>query len=218
MIQEIRFKPKWTQWIRCRVYVSFDCENKPTTSPVKITGLAQIGFIFSHEYDILAFIEKTRRYPCRMEGCERAVSYTFDLKIAVFEKYGLGFGLGHGTGVLGVPVHSHDDMQTFTTECVCCDNHDMNPIQPPQAEPAGEHASQMPMKDTSPVAVVIASSAVGVAATFSFIHPSFWLSQAFLYTTAALTSLSVLAAVSRLLTSRLAKNNDASANKPQLQA
>ncbi|HXT71119.1 MAG TPA: hypothetical protein VN700_15255 [Vicinamibacterales bacterium] len=119
-----RFKPADTRWIGIEVYVTYSCDEAPKVERKKITGLKQISFIVGYEYDVDAFVHKTRRVPCTAEaGCNRAVLYECDVKVFVSDTIGLGIGVGKvGTGTLGWPTESTEEMLTLKTDCVCCDD------------------------------------------------------------------------------------------------
>src|SRR5215469_16268448 len=101
MLERFKFKPPDTDWIRCELFVDYDCPTKPTVADLVITGIKQFGFIISHEYDVKAFVEGSSRQDCKKRDCERALLYKFDVRVYVWNKVGIGFGFGRGTGTLG---------------------------------------------------------------------------------------------------------------------
>ena len=107
--------------IGAEVHVSFSCDQAPKIERTVITGLNQVGFIISSEYEVDAYIDRTRRRACRIEGCERAIQYEIDVRFIVYLVVGVGFGLGWGTGTAGFRTRKSNRTETYTTRCICCD-------------------------------------------------------------------------------------------------
>ncbi len=107
--------------IGVEVHVSFGCDQAPKIERTVITGLNQVGFIFSSEYEVDAYIDGTRRSACSIEGCEQAIQYEIDVRFIVYLVIGVGFGLGWGTGTAGFRTRKSNRTETYTTRCICCD-------------------------------------------------------------------------------------------------
>lgn len=107
--------------IGAEVHVSFGCDQAPKIERRVITGLNQVGFIFSSEYEVDAYIDRTRRLSCTIERCERAIQYEIDVRFIVYLVIGVGFGLGWGTGTAGFRTRKSNRTETYTTRCICCD-------------------------------------------------------------------------------------------------
>lgn len=116
-----RIKLPGTLWIKCDVWVDYDCADGPVFNKNVITGVEQLGFIISHQYKIEPSVAQWRRTTCRREGCEMAFQYEFDLQFKMYDVIGLGFGLGMGTGTLGIIAPMNTYVETFVTRCICCD-------------------------------------------------------------------------------------------------
>lgn len=212
MNKHFHLKPAHTMWVRYHLYVDYDCIAKPKISDSEITMVKQFGFIISHEYVLKPFIERVRREPCKEEGCNRAVRYTFDVRIDVYDRIGLGFGLGHGTGTLG---WTSDKPQTglerdLRTDCVCCDGDD------PSAEDLAaldRALAYLRAQRESATANVVALTAVSTGAAFSIVYFDHLLSQVYLVVVGAATALSAFVAGVRLHRSRSRDKDDA---RPQI--
>ena len=107
--------------IGAEVHVSFGCDQAPKIEKTVITGLNQVGFIVSSEYEVYAYIDKTRRRACTIERCERAIQYEIDVRFIVYLVIGVGFGLGWGTGTAGWRRRKSNRTESYTTRCICCD-------------------------------------------------------------------------------------------------
>jgi hypothetical protein len=200
------YKPPNTRWIKCELFVSYECDVKPKVEDVVITGIKQFGFILSTEYDIKASVEESERRNCTREECDTAIEYHFNVKCSVYEKIGLGFGLGSGTGTLGWTRTSIDYFESFTTRCICCDQ---------EAKPTGAYQYAIePMRslvetrrrDEIGVAAVGAFAALLAGVEYSVTHVTHLFSQIFLLLTGLTTALSALVMIWRLLVFRLRKN------------
>lgn len=108
--------------IGAEVHVSFGCNQAPKIERTVITGLNQVGFIFSSEYEVDAYIDRVRRIPCSLDRCEVAIQYEIDVRFIVYLVIGVGFGLGWGTGTAGFRTRKSNRTQTYTTRCICCDD------------------------------------------------------------------------------------------------
>jgi hypothetical protein len=107
--------------IGAEVHVSFGCEQNPKIERSVITGLNQVGFIISSEYEVDAYIDRIRKQPCTLENCEQAIQYEIDVRFIVYLVVGIGFGLGWGTGTAGFRTRKSNRIQSYTTRCICCD-------------------------------------------------------------------------------------------------
>ena len=108
--------------IGAEVHVSFGCEQNPKIERTVITGLNQVGFIVSSEYEVDAYIDRIKKKSCQLENCEKAIKYEIDVRFIVYLVIGVGFGLGWGTGTAGFRTRKSNRTQTFTTRCICCDD------------------------------------------------------------------------------------------------
>ncbi len=113
--------------IQAEVHVSFGCDQVPKIERTKITGLNQVGFIVSSEYEVYAYIDRTRQIACRNEGCDHAIQYEIDVRFIVYLVIGLGFGFGWGTGTAGFRTRKSNRTETYTTRCICCDKKGAQP-------------------------------------------------------------------------------------------
>jgi hypothetical protein len=213
MTQKFTFKPKWTEWIKCNLYVAFDCATKPKVADMLISGFRQIGFILSHEYELKPFVEETQRMECSKDGCERAILYKFNVRIDIYDKFGIGFGLGSGTGTIGWISQPYSDVHTFTTECVCCDD-DLPPVIPSEEELVRQLMSRLGHEEASKLPVVAASAVVGTALAFAIVYSGYWLSQVFLVSAGLATLLSGGIAAWRISKSQSGRNTRSQSAPP----
>jgi hypothetical protein len=110
-----------TLWIKCDVWVDYDCADGPVFNKSVITGVEQLGFIVSHQYKIEPSVAQWKRTTCARKECETAFQYEFDLQFKIYDVIGLGFGLGMGTGTLGITMPMNTYVKSFVTRCICCD-------------------------------------------------------------------------------------------------
>jgi hypothetical protein len=193
MLEVFKFKPQDTDWIRCELFVDYDCATKPKVTDLVITGIKQFGFIISHEYDVKAFVEGSLRQDCKGD-CERAVLYTFDVRVYVWNKVGLGFGFGGGTGTLGWTSRSFDHILRFDTRCICCDD------VMDSKEASVNRIDSRPRSEVGPVLLTLAAIGGGIA--FSIAYSDRLVSQIFLISTGIATLLSILVTIWRVVRSR----------------
>lgn len=114
--------------IGAEVHVSFGCKQLPKIERTVITGLNQVGFIVSSEYEVDAYIDSITKQVCQLEGCEGAIQYEIEVRFIVYLVVGIGFGLGWGTGTAGFRTRKSNRTQTYTTRCICCDKEaEVNP-------------------------------------------------------------------------------------------
>jgi len=175
-----KHKPPGTSWIGSELFVSFDCEIKPVVEEIVITGIKQFGFIFSHEYDIKAYIEDSRQFKCEKEKCNLAVAYKFDVRFNVYEKIGIGFGLGAGTGTFGWTTGSISYIEQFKTRCICCDEGDISRERRRVIEERWRLPINLYPRAETGLSAVAAFSALGTALAISLVYPEHVLSKSFL--------------------------------------
>ena len=116
-----------TVGIAAEVHVFFSCTQEPKIERTVITGLNQVGFIISSEYEVNAYIDKVRRKRCEMADCTNAIQYEIDIRFIVYLVIGVGFGLGWGTGTAGYRRRKSNRTQSYVTRCICCNNAEVTP-------------------------------------------------------------------------------------------
>lgn len=194
-----RYKPPNTIWIGCELFVKYNCGNEPEVINLIITGINQIGFFASHQYIVNASVEDFWPMVCQKEECERAIRYKFDVRFNVYEKVGVGFGLGVGTTTFGWQRASKEYVETFTTRCICCDDKKLFfQKHVLQEEPWRLPVNLQPRVETG-IAAVAAFSAVGAGVAISLTNIEQPIAQGFLWFTGASTLVSLLLTVIRSL-------------------
>ncbi len=126
-VDRFPFDTQGTVGIGVEVLVTFACDEAPKVDATVITGLNQIGFIISSEYDVKAYVDRVEVEQCEKPGCEKAKRYKIDVKFFVYLKIGIGFGLGWGTGTAGWTSKAREQVKGFETRCICCDRHSLEP-------------------------------------------------------------------------------------------
>ncbi len=120
-----KYTPASTLGIDVECIVAYTCKKGPEIQqPPEITGLNQVGFVFSSEYKVRVNLESVKKYECTIAECEQAIQYKFKIKYYIYLVCGLGFGLGSSTfafGTLGFTTDSISEFKEFETECFCCD-------------------------------------------------------------------------------------------------
>ena len=153
MNEVFRHKPRNTDWIGCEVFVSYDCDSTPKVDELVVTGVKQLGFVLSHEYDVRAKVTTYTRELCNLEDCTNGVRYHFTVRFSVFDRVGLGFGAGGGTGTFGITLKPDHSTVSWLTDCICC------PLASPPTSTStaiGQHALG------SAIALVLALLTLGV--------------------------------------------------------
>lgn len=115
------YKTQSTVGIDVEFFVTYSCNESPKVDKVKVRGFNQVGFFISSEYEVEAYVDDSKVIPVAKEGCEKAIRYDITVNFFVYLLIGLGFGLGGGTGTFGWKSKSRQEVQTFTTHCICCD-------------------------------------------------------------------------------------------------
>lgn len=120
-----KYDPNCTVGIGVECVVAYTCKKAPEIIHWEITGMNQVGFVFSSEYKVKPNLEDPKKYECTKEGCERAVQYEFDIKYYIWLIVGVGFGVGSSTFAFGTAGWEFDaikESKHFKTECFCCDD------------------------------------------------------------------------------------------------
>lgn len=120
------FRPQGTRWIGCEFEISFDCEDEPklcSEPKIRITGLQSVGFIISHEYEIVGpnIIDIEEESAGPVPDCANPKRYRFTLSYRLHDKIGFGINLGPGTGTFGHRFRSIAGAEHFETATICCD-------------------------------------------------------------------------------------------------
>jgi len=205
MNDHFKYKPPDTLWIGCDLFIEYDCESKPQRVGLVITGIKQFGFIISHEYEVIPYVEESRRRSCSKEECKYAIRYEFDVRFSVYDTIGLGFGLGVGTGTFGWKSRPTDHVVTFTTRCTCCDRDELA-VRGYQQKVEPGPLIQLRLRDEIGIAAVAAFTALGAGLAVSVSNVGHPLSQAFLAFTGASTLVSALIVFRRFAKYRVRKN------------
>jgi hypothetical protein len=194
-----RFKPKGTSWIGVEVIVQYSCKAEPKVERVRISGVKQFGFIVSHEYDIDAFVDTSRRIGCeeQLSSCSNPRRYSFTVKCLLSGVVGFGLGIGKvGTGTAGWRSRTEEQQLSFQTRCICCDDE-------VEQAPAIVYLRIEPSESTrSATALILGLTALGLGLTASilnFDHPSL-LPKLFVYGTGSATLAAAVVTLRRLVT------------------
>lgn len=197
-----KHRPRDTQWIGVEFFVGYSCTDLPEVDELVITGLRQVGFVFSHEYEIRAFVEEARRNGCKKPGCDRAIEYEFDVRFHVSDKYGFGIGFGSGTGTLGWTRPSRQYIETFTTRCICCDQEKAGSLASAQRAAIRRASIQIRQRDEIGLPAVMALLAVAGSIGLSVANVNTVPAQGFLGVTCVLAAVSLLVISGRALLGR----------------
>lgn len=120
-VDKFSYDTQGTVGISVEILVTFGCDQEPKIDKTKITGLNQVGFIISSEYEVEPYVDGSKKVPCEKKGCQEAIQYEIVVKFFVYLVIGVGFGLGWGTGTAGWRSKSLVQSTNFTTRCICCD-------------------------------------------------------------------------------------------------
>ncbi len=119
--------PPSTIGIGIESIVAYDCKTLPhfLVPDHVFTGINQVGFIISSEYEVIPSLEKIKIIRnCEIANCQSSLMYQFEIVYYIYLVVGIGFGFGSGFfafGTVGAKTRSWKERKTFTTECICCD-------------------------------------------------------------------------------------------------
>ena len=120
----VTIHPPGAPGIDVDVHVDRSCTDKPTKVGQEITGINQVGFIISCEYEVFTYVTDAKSQS-KCENKKKYVKWDYTINVHTYLKIGLGFGVGGGTGTAGYTVDKGSQNVPVSTgwlECGCCDS------------------------------------------------------------------------------------------------